>query len=697
MIPKIINYDQTGFIKGRFIGENIRLIDSLINFCAEKNTPGLLLFLDFEKAFDTLEWPFIRKALQHFGFGQSLIHWINVFYSGAESCVLNNGWAGNFFKLSRGVRQGCPLSPYLFIISAEILANAIRANPNIKGIIVKNTEIKLCQYADDTTLTLDGSEKSFQEALSMLETFGNVSGLGLNYKKTEAFWIGSMSNSKVILFPEKNFKWPEQKVKALGVWFSNDPQISLSLNLFEKLEAARKCLTSWSLRRLSLIGKIVVLKSLVASQLVYVLTSLQSKESIIREVNSLFYDFLWDGKSDKIKRKVMINDFKDGGLRMLDIESFNKALKCSWIKKYLDDENKGKWKLFLDLELECFGGKMFFTYNLSKNDLLNRVHFKDPFLKEVLNIWTEVNFEPQLKSVEHFHSQTLWFNSVFRIAKKTFFYSDWSRSGINQVRDLLKDDNSFLSYQEFKAKFKFTPCPLTYCGVISMLKIVKKSLGNNPTETMKHEPMTSKLEKAKKASQVVYKVLVEKKGSLPAKSQEKWMSDCNCTEINWKAAYLLTRQCTNSSRLIEFQFKLLHRRIPTNSFLQKIGLKESDKCSFCGVELETLNHLFWDCDETQCFWSKVVAWLKECKVVQESYILEITTALGLRPDTSNLKLQINYCLLQARFFVWCCKVKEKIISWINFKQILKRNFEIETAGHPNKLELKKWTLLSPFL
>jgi len=230
-----------------------------------------------------------------------------------------------------------------------------------------------------------------------------------------------------------------------------------------------------------------------------------------------------------------------------------------------------------------------------------------------------------------------------------------------------------------------------------MLKIVKKSLGNNPTETMKHEPMTSKLEKAKKASQLVYKVLVEKKGSLPAKSQEKWMSDCNCTEINWKAAYLLTRQCTNSSRLIEFQFKLLHRRIPTNSFLQKIGLKESGKCSFCGVELETLTHLFWDCDETQCFWSKVVAWLKECKVVQESYILEITTALGLRPDTSNLKLQINYCLLQARFFVWCCKVKGKTISWINFKQILKRNFEIETAGHPNKLELKKWTLLSPFL
>ena len=145
------------------------------------------------------------------------------------------------------------------------------------------------------------------------------------------------------------------------------------------------------------------------------------------------------------------------------------------------------------------------------------------------------------------------------------------------------------------------------------------------------------------------------------------MSDCNCAEINWKAAYLLTRQCTNSSRLIEFQFKLLYRRIPTNSFLQKIGLKESGNCSFCGVELGTLIHLFWDCDETQFFWSKVVAWLKGCKVVQESSILKITTALGSRPDTSNFKLQIDDWLLQARFFVWCCKVKGKILSWINCK------------------------------
>ena len=78
VLPKLVSDDQTGFIRNRFIGENIRLIDSVIKYTKAKNTPGLLLFLDFEKAFDTLEWPFIRKTFEHFGFGPSLLNWLKV-------------------------------------------------------------------------------------------------------------------------------------------------------------------------------------------------------------------------------------------------------------------------------------------------------------------------------------------------------------------------------------------------------------------------------------------------------------------------------------------------------------------------------------------------------------------------------------------------------------------------------------------
>ena len=89
-------------------------------------------------------------------------------------------------------------------------------------------DFKLSQYADDTTLILDGSEESFLESVILIETFGNISGLRLNIKKTEALWIGSKKDCDLKLLPEKDFKWPKKKVKALGVWLSTDPNIIIS-------------------------------------------------------------------------------------------------------------------------------------------------------------------------------------------------------------------------------------------------------------------------------------------------------------------------------------------------------------------------------------------------------------------------------------------------------------------------------------
>ena len=138
--------------------------------------------------------------------------------------------------LNRGVRQGCSLSPYLFILSVEVLANTIREKKEIRGITVKDKEIKLSQYADDTTLILDGSEESLLESLKIIEHFANISGLRLNDKKTEALWIGARVNWHFKLCLEKNFKWPKKKVRALGVWLSTDPDVTISLNYKEKME-----------------------------------------------------------------------------------------------------------------------------------------------------------------------------------------------------------------------------------------------------------------------------------------------------------------------------------------------------------------------------------------------------------------------------------------------------------------------------
>ena len=198
-------------MKGRFIGENKRLIDCIMQYAKGKNISGLLLLIDFEKAFDSLEWSFILDTLRFFGFGPSIINWVRVFYNKTENCIVNNGWASNFFETRRGVRQGCPLSPYLFILAADVMAKAIRNNTSIKGISINNQEVKISQYADDTTLILDGSLKSLSNSLDLLDDFGKVSGLKLNDRKTDALWIGSYIGNDQITLPSKNFKWPKAK------------------------------------------------------------------------------------------------------------------------------------------------------------------------------------------------------------------------------------------------------------------------------------------------------------------------------------------------------------------------------------------------------------------------------------------------------------------------------------------------------
>ena len=208
------------------------------------------------------------------------------------------------FKIERGVRQGCPLSPYLFVLSVEVLANAIRRDPIIKGISISQNEIKLSQYADDTTLILDGSQDTLEASLDVIEKFSKISGLRLNNKKTEALWIGSKARSSEHLCPEKDFKWQELKIKTLRVWLSIDPELTMILNFEEKNEKVQNVLKNWKYRRLSLIGKITVLKSLVASQLVNVFSPLQTNHQAIKELNELFIISYGTGNPTRLKETL---------------------------------------------------------------------------------------------------------------------------------------------------------------------------------------------------------------------------------------------------------------------------------------------------------------------------------------------------------------------------------------------------------
>ena len=166
----IINPDQVGYLKGRFIGENIRTIKDIIDYTQFFKIPGLIALIDFQKAFDTIRWSFLIKSLSAFNFGDKFINIVKMMYTDIES-VTNNGRSSVFFKLHCGIRQGCCLSALLFIIVVQLLATSIRENKDIKRIIVNNTTYKISQLADYTTLFIK-DQLYLKYAFDQIEQFG---------------------------------------------------------------------------------------------------------------------------------------------------------------------------------------------------------------------------------------------------------------------------------------------------------------------------------------------------------------------------------------------------------------------------------------------------------------------------------------------------------------------------------------------
>ena len=117
----------------------------------------------------------------------------------------------------------------------------------------------------------------------------------------------------------------------------------------------------------------------------------------------------------------MINEYENGGARMLDILSFNRALKATWVTKYFNSTNKGKWKNLFDFYLEKLGGKTAFLYNLNKNDL-KIFNIGDKFTQEIFEIWAELHFKPNLESFVDFLEQDLWNSSLIRIDNSPVFF-----------------------------------------------------------------------------------------------------------------------------------------------------------------------------------------------------------------------------------------------------------------------------------
>ena len=311
---------------------------------------------------------FMEKCLTFFNFKENIKSWIKTFYNNIKSTVIVNNQPTPWFPIERGCRQGDPISPYIFLVCSEILAHMIRQNDEIKGFSILRKDIKISQYADDTSLFLDGSKNSFETCVHTVLEYAKFSGLAMNFQKTKVICIGTDTPPNDIYLPHLPFEWNPETFNILGIEFTKNLKDITDKNLETKLIDMQREINNWSKRDLTPFGKVTVIRTLIISKIVHILISLPTpSKKVMLKINKMLYEFLWDGKPDKLKREIAKQKIENGGINMIDISLFEKSLKLTWVRRLLLGNQK--WKSYATTiypelnEIQNFGNNYLKTIN----------------------------------------------------------------------------------------------------------------------------------------------------------------------------------------------------------------------------------------------------------------------------------------------------------------------------------------------
>ena len=677
ILPDLIHYNQNAYVKGRSI------FDDVLEYTKQSEQSGILVTIDFEKAFDSLDHKFLFKVLHTFNFGPSFIQWIRTFYSNVSSCVINNGFATNYFRVDRGVRQGDPLSPLLFILSLEVMACSIRQNDKIQGIKIKNEEVKLSLFADDMTCFLR-NKSSYQHLSSSLECFSKFSGLKLNEEKTEFFRLRVHNLGG---WSPYEFKL---SIQILGVHFDYNELSRKKANFEAILKSIKRTLSMWKWRGLTLIGKIQIVKSFAIPKFMSKASLIHVSNHLIQAANREFFNFIWKGK-DKIKRCALINDIEFGGLKMMDLESMIRAQRIMCLKKYIEDYTS-PWKIFLSYYLEKIGGKLILQCHFDCRNLPISI---PGFYKDCLDAWSTLT-RKEVHSYEDIMNQFVWNNKYILSEGKSLYHAFLHNTcGISKVGDLVSKDNIFLGSEKV-LNSKLTPSQyFLLMGVVSAIPnewrstIKGKSVHVDPHPFIENSfrvPIRGKMfDLSSVSSKILYREFRSRK-EIPPTAQAKFKEEYPSLSIEWKEIYSLAFNVTLDTNLRVFQYKLLNRIIFTNK------LVDSPSCTFCKTNEESLEHLLFSCKITEFFWKEVLSWLATLK--NERVDFSLIDVLFGKFDIVEDFIVINHILLLAKFYIYRSKLNNTKPSLEVFKAKLKAtlNTEFVIAKRNGKLaqHYKKW-------
>ena len=627
VINNIVGKQQQGFIKGRNIANIIRGIDDVLEYERHKDLNDLLFVIDFKQAFDKINNYYLLKVFKMFGFGEVFIKWLKTILSNRKSCVKNGGHLSSFFNVNCGVKQGCPIAPLLFVLGAELLAQNIIQDDSIVGVQypLSESQTKVLQFADDTTFFCK-QEIDIREILSRIKLFGEFSGLKINRGKCSVMVMGRHNNT------QENFESikVEDEVKIVGIFFRSDTSAGENKKNWEgRVEKMKKIINTWMRRKLTIIGKIQIVKTFLLSQLVYVFQSIAIPSKVIDEINTILYRFIWkknnlDKKAwERVKRKVLCNSKEKGGLCMIDLKKFQDSFLIEWAVKLLTEKNE-KWTHIPNYLLQKLGGIEVFKSDVELKDFKGEENIQSPFWKKVVHAWIEHNVSKNTEKINI--NDPINNNTNLTVNKKSLYLKSSFKGNIIQIKDAMQD-GEIISFETFENKVGAHPDNVI--DFLAMRTAISK-IKNKITYDEENQPILFRnLDCYKIKRKKIYESILTEENCFCEKMWENKTGHI-INSNTWSNIFIEIKEI----KLQEIQWKILHNVFPTNILLTRMGLQPSEKCKFCN-DTDFVEHYFFYCPRIHQFWNYVNSYI-HIKIGKRLTLSKHEIILGLIPSKYRL-------------------------------------------------------------
>ena len=673
VLPLIVHTDQTSSIKGRTINDNTRLLHDVITYANEKDISLALISVDQLKAFDRVSHEFLFKSLESFGFGPNFIQWIKVIYNSVSSSVKTNGWLTAFINLERGLRQGCALSMPLYVLTAETMAINIRENQRIRGIRPPGSqeELKLSQFADDTTLLLT-DDQSIDEAFMTFDLYERASGAKINKGKCKGLWCGAFAQRTDQLH---DFEWFNDYIpdKILGQFVGNVD--CTQLNWETKIQKINNIIAAWRHRELSFKGRALVINGLLTSTLWYNATSLPVPSWAITQIEQAIYNFFWNYKRHLVSKDILALPLQHGGFNIPRLQTKIQALRLNTLRRLMSEED-AHWKHFAGYFLRVSRmrlGKLALVLDFSPRQIDRDL---PTFHRELLIAWykhkhlrTRIHLPDKLPNILN---EPLFHNALITVNNQPFAFSDWVAAGVTQVKDicyeavpgylptravheLLSEYNNARTLQQTARELSEiqSAIPQDWAFKISSQNnpeapdlqprfVINNSIpSNTPTDILTCKTRT-----------FYCQLLKDQQTTIPA--VEYWkrnlQPELTLTAKHWKTLY----PPLNCNKHGDVNWKIAHRVLPTALSLNKIGVYATPNCHRCGV-IDTLEHAIIDCPTVVNFWSQIQKYVDRITDRKLTISTEIKILGKCREKNDNLDSRtldlVNWTLTLARWSI----------------------------------------------